>query len=284
MNREQLIALLSSLMTRRLISATEMAIVVNLFDRGDIGPEQLPLPPNVAAAPATLDNNAAYAAILLLMGIRQTPTTRLSKRRRERLRELLRERFEQITNTNARELVDGNVSLQRWHELEKGTITNHTARQYAAGVGEPTDVQSAIRPAMTEQYAYLYRFAGEVAISLILGKALRYRGLRSRAQLYGGTGWEYWHRGNESVTQPGEIIVFQSRDDPSTCRPCLDAQTNGPYLPGEGPYPGPSTCLGLGSCRCVRRVEYNPREWERLTGRTLPQQSNIRRRQLNRTT
>ncbi len=63
----------------------------------------------------------------------------------------------------------------------------------------------------------------------------------------------------------GWVVDYISRDDVRTCTNCLEAQRQGPYLPGQGPMPG-AVCLGRHRCRCRREYRYDPVMYARLTG------------------
>ena len=49
------------------------------------------------------------------------------------------------------------------------------------------------------------------------------------------------------------------------CSSCITAQMNGPYLSGQGPFPG-QVCFGRSRCRCYRRLRYDPAMYQLLGG------------------
>lgn len=98
-----------------------------------------------------------------------------------------------------------------------------------------------------DSFDYLYLFMGSVALGLY-----SLAQIAARANSYLGDGWGAFFRGEEANLSPNFWVVdYIARDDPITCTPCIQAQLGGPYLPGEGPFPG-EVCFGRGACRCIR--------------------------------
>ncbi len=284
MNRDELLRLLLDLTTRGVISAEQAREIVERFEVGDISPIDLPLPPAQALLFEGVDDALIFAAILAMLNRTSVPESRLIERERSRLRQSLRTEFDRQLERMGTNVTDGGLTVLRWHEQMKEEITSYTAQQYAAGVGRPVATNAPLGPTITEQYAYLYRFAGQVAVLALLGVAMSSGAVASRSKLYGNSGWGMHWRGNEEGfgERSGYVVDYISVDEPSTCRPCLDAQNNGPYLiDRDSPYPG-SVCLGGSRCRCQTRIRYDMPAWRRLTqtGRARRQLRGSPQRQL----
>jgi hypothetical protein len=191
---------------------------------------------------------------------------------RERLRNHFRGDFENTMAQYATKVAkDGNVAA--WHKGMQNEVRGYIARQMTAGLGRPLTAEEMARvnQMASLQQSYLYRYAGDISAHQAVGKPYTEAYLTSRSTMYAGSGWEMWHRGNESVEARGDgyIVNYRAVDDRGTCSPCLNAQNNGPYLPNEGPFPG-TICLGRGKCRCERHVVYDPSRWRQLLSSPRP--------------
>lgn len=91
------------------------------------------------------------------------------------------------------------------------------------------------------------------------------RQIAARARLYSGLPLGGFYGASEGRAGPGYVVDYISKDDSGTCSPCIEAEAEGPYLPGEGPMPG-VVCLGKSRCRCVRNTYYDPEKYAALTG------------------
>lgn len=95
------------------------------------------------------------------------------------------------------------------------------------------------------------------------GNRVSRRAVSARAGHYGGPQRAEWYRGDERNAPVGVVVDYISMDDDGTCGPCLDAEEEGPYLPGRGPFPG-QVCLGLDHCRCERVARFAMAEYDLL--------------------
>jgi len=90
--------------------------------------------------------------------------------------------------------------------------------------------------------------------------------IAARARQYKGSSYEqYWRKSEEQVDDEAAVMDYIAVDDGATCSPCSEAEDNGPYLPGQGVFPG-QVCLGHGHCRCVRVRRTDPETAEQLRG------------------
>lgn len=170
-------------------------------------------------------------------------------------------------------LAEGRISVAQWQLGMEGAIQSHIVQQMAAGGGSTvlTPRQWAdVERIMAEQNAYLGRFSDTIALRRGMGAPLSEAYIANRAESYGGIGRGLGYSEAEGAmladgTLNGYVCDYISRDDSATCVNCLQAQREGPYLPGAGPYPG-QICLGRNRCRCRREYRYDPDAYRRLGG------------------
>jgi hypothetical protein len=210
------------------------------------------------------------------------------------------EAFDADVRDFAREAVQGNIRGRDWHSRMIVRLRQHLLQQAQLGKGAPmtpAELES-LQETMREEARYLKRFADEVAVRNELtesaeevarrrlkregrevteeavqelvedlrGRAMTEDEIAARARQYKGSSYaEYWKQREGQVDSDDVIIRYEAVDDGATCSPCAAAERNGPYLPGEGPFPG-DVCLGGGHCRCVRRQESNPERAAELRG------------------
>lgn len=273
MTRAELVNLLADLVLRLVITEDEARELLAQFDRGEW--TDLPAPLLEATAPATQDeSDNAWLFALGLIGIGaalQADAARQTRRRIEEsnaitARNQLRTAFEEEMRDLAQQAAgDGNVAV--WQRQMSETVSRYMLAQAQAGRGRPlTGAEIAeLSRQIQEQRAYVYRYAAEIAARRANGNPFGEAYLLGRNTQYGGAGWGLWFRGAEADVEPGWVVDYIARDDSRTCSPCLAAERAGPYLPGQGPYPG-EVCLGRGFCRCERRRRYAPDEYRMLRG------------------
>ncbi len=261
---------------RNIITVPEAQQLLATFDSGGFAPADLPLPPGDATATEPVDEAAVFAFLLGLLGRTRVPN-RLPLRDRTRLRERLRDDFESRMRGLGRAVAQGG-SVADYQQQAKREIAQYTARQYGAGRGTPDgQMRRIVTNVLVAQAAFIARFAFEIHARRAVRRPYSERNVTGRGELYQGAGYAQWFKANEAQANVGQVIDYISQDDPNSCSPCLRAQSNGPYLPGEGPYPGPGTCRGLGKCRCKRVQRFDMDAWRALTGAvdttiTIPRQ------------
>lgn len=277
MTRAELVIILAELILREVINEDDARALLAQFDRGEW--VDLPLPLAEAVTPVTTrDGMTAWVVLLTSLGAtigaqvaQQVPTSTrriLTEAQGRNLRDRLRAEFD----TEMRRLagrVAGGAATGTWQADMTNTVRRYMLAQASAGLGRPlTQAEiNAIAPRINEQSQYVYRYAADIAARRQTGNPYQVAYLNNRSTQYGGVGWGMYFEGQEAVYggQDGWVVDYISRDDDRTCGPCLDAENNGPYLPGQGPMPG-QVCLGRGYCRCERRLRYDPAAWGRLAG------------------
>lgn len=202
-------------------------------------------------------------------------TFNLPRAARETLRDDLQEAFDATSRRLARLLEDAPDldAVQGWFERMTAALHSHTVAQFSLGVGRsllPTE-SLALAEALRFHQEKLEGFARDVVRAVETNRPMSVEAVASRSSLYGGVGRAVWYRGDELGAPPGIVIDYVSRDDAGTCEPCLIAEDESPYLPGEGPYPG-AVCKGRGRCRCERTPRPSFADYARLVA-TLDRRS-----------
>lgn len=268
MDAQLFAALLQQLIARGEISEDEATLILAMFLAGEISEADLPAPPTVALGAPTIEEperDRAYLLLLLLLGYNIVPPGRLPEYQRREAHERLRAQYEASAVQYAAGAGPGKI--RQWHEDMIAAVRAHLVRQATAGAGTRLDGRMAI-PVEEEgqrQMAWLYYFAGALAVSHLLGRSKSEKYVAWRARLYAGAGWGAYYRTQEEAgdNDDGWVIYYDAVDDGRTCGPCRRAQEGSPYLPGTGPMPG-VICEGGGACRCSRRAEYEPETYRRL--------------------
>lgn len=274
MNRDEFIALLSRLVSDGEISEADAMDLLLQFDAGTL-PDSwaLPLPVAEAIRQGHDDKTteAALLALLLLLSqngqeMRLRPFSPLLS---EQLTSAIQDAFQARVDALAGQLARREIQLLQWQGQMMTEIESHVAQQMYLGNGRAalsTAQLQRLDRIVREQSAFLQRFADHIAMRAGQGRPWREEYVASRARQYGGVGRAEFFRAIEGRDTDAAIVVdYISRDDKFVCGPCLQAEDEGPYLPGTGPYPG-EVCLGRDRCRCVRRRRYNPAAYARLTG------------------
>lgn len=277
MTRTELVNILAELVLRQVISEDDARALLAQFDRGEW--VDLPLPIAEVVTPVTLTDSAvAWAGLLAALGLaigalasQRPPTSAvrvLTEAQGELLRDRLRTEFDAEVQRLAQRVASG-VATGTWQADMSNTVRRYILAQASAGVGRPLTAAeiAALGQRIQEQQAYLYRYAADIAARRQTGNPYQLGYLQNRSTQYGGAGWGVYFEAQENRYggQDGWVVDYISRDDNRTCGPCLDAERAGPYLPGQGPYPG-QVCLGKGYCRCERRLRFDPAAWVRLAG------------------
>ncbi len=280
MERAEFAALLLRLVDDGTIDTAQAADLLALYDAGDLGRPDLPQPP--AQAIRGLDSNDVAAALLLLLLLlgRGASTTApatmptLASAARLALATQLQEDFGRTVGHLAARLARGEIAVGDWQAIMGATLRTHHSQMVLTGLGADglTGAQLARMDALLrEQMAYLSRYADQIAVRQMMGSAWGEGYLANRSQQYAGVAWEQFWRHTEEANEAngdtgwGWVYDYISEDDASTCDPCLEAEIEGPYLSGQGPYPG-QICLGRGACRCERRARYDPVIYLALVG------------------
>lgn len=282
MSREDLIALLFRLMDDGAIDEAQAEHLLEIFDAGEPTGLEPPLAPEEVER--GIDERIVLAALLFLalqMGHRraemaaQAPglARQLGRAGQIALAERLQSAFEQEARELARRLVAGEIPLAQWQRGMGDAVRRHLIAQSAAGrgvLGEAELIRS--QGLSVEEMAYLSRFADGIALARLQGNPWSLAQIQRRAASYGGTArGEFWRGIEQAAIEDdpddlaGWVVDYISRDDPATCSPCLDADLDSPYLPGQGPYPG-QVCLGGDNCRCIRELRWDPDAYADMAG------------------
>jgi len=296
MNRDELLDTLAYLVDRYEetggfigVSQSEAARILELYDRGEIQEDDLPLP--LAAAVA------GRRAQLLTEAIRQVrqsgvlsdapdgPSRTVPIDQRRRFVVAVMEDFDGDVFDDARAVIEGDMDANEWHERMLGRVRRDLLQQARLGKGGSltADELGDLQDVMDDQAERLKRFADEIATRNELAEnaetaarrqlqeegeevteeaveelAEEFRARKmttdqvaARSRMYKGRGYQKFWEFNEQDAGEDVVVDYIAVDDPSTCSPCKAAEAGSPYLPGQGPMPG-SICLGGGHCRCER--------------------------------
>lgn len=279
MSRAEFLDYLSRAVAEEWISVGEAQDLLAAYDAGTLDLMALPMPLPVALAPTTPEEGEeAWLALLVfgalalfLIGAPLVPTRLPPLAAAERLgvSEALKTEFGETVGRHATEVAK-NRNILVWQQGMETSVRDHLLQQAQLGAGRPLTPSelATLDRKIREELGALARFAEEQSAKQIAGRPLSEGAIRSRSQLYAGTGQATYYQQAEAGAGAGVVVDYISRDAPTTCSPCLRAQNEGPYLPGDSasPYPG-SVCLGRGRCYCRRVERYDPAAYERLAGR-----------------
>lgn len=164
-------------------------------------------------------------------------------------------------------------ALDEWRRSMNALIVGQAVGQRTLAAGrallpsEALDVLGALR----FEFKHLEDFESELRRRLERAadpdpsrRPFSARYVAARAALYSGSARGVFFRADERGQARNVVIDYRAVDDRGTCSPCLEAEEESPYLPGEGPMPG-EVCRGRGRCRCLRIPRDSPRDFERLT-------------------
>lgn len=281
-SRDAFLALLVRLLEDEAISEAQAEILLEQFDAGEIPPLFPPLSPETVER--GIDERIVLAALLLLalaLGQRDAAQAigapaaarALGRIRQIALAEQIQTAYGQEAARLAARLSAGEITLPAWQQGMGDAIRRHLIAQSAAGRGVLGQAELVrLHGLAGEELAYLGRFADRIALGQATGQPMSLAAITQRARSYAGTGrGEFW-RGLEAAEieddaedMRGWVVDYNSLDDGATCGPCLDADMAGPYLVGDGPYPG-QVCLGRDNCRCTRTTRWDPETYADLAG------------------
>jgi hypothetical protein len=177
--------------------------------------------------------------------------------------------WQQSTAALSADLANGVLTPAQWQIQMNESLLSHFRSAAYLGYGTTTLTpaqQAAFDAAVRVQQAYLSRFADNYQLSVLRGTPWSVQYIANRANMYSGAMRAFAFRSVEGTTGPGSgwVYLYIAVDDERTCSPCIEAMRNGPYLAGEGPYPG-EVCEGRHRCRCQRTPIYDPDAYGRLT-------------------
>jgi hypothetical protein len=177
-------------------------------------------------------------------GKRRLSTLLTSGRRSATLRDSIQDVFEEYV----RRLADTALATPaRWEDRMGRAVRNQLVAQHSFAIRRqplPTEMLEIARGPLAEQEKFLARFRRDLP-------NMTEPQIARRSAMYSGAGRAQWFRARELSEGEGILVYYVAVDDKVTCLPCFSAEENGPYKPGEGPFPG-EVCLGRGSCRCRR--------------------------------
>jgi hypothetical protein len=186
---------------------------------------------------------------------------------RETTRDALQDAFDEETRrlASSAALARSLEEVEPWLLRMAAATATHSLAQFALGAGRslmPSEYL-AVGDLVGFDWSKLDDFAALIFEKASADDAVSANYVAARSQLYGGTGRALWYAGDELGAGFGVVIDYFSRDDAGTCSPCLIAEEESPYLPGEGPFPG-MVCKGRGRCRCYRQPRDSMTEYLRL--------------------
>jgi hypothetical protein len=257
MTRSELVATLADLVRRKAITAAEGATLLNRFDAGAL--VDIPLP-----AATKADNDWLLALALLMLLLNRQTVRPLSGQEQLRARKTLRAQFEQRTQSLATD-VAGGASVADWQGGMQDSIALYAHQMAVAGAGTlpSVGVRRAVDERLRGQWGYLAAFAVTLLAKREAEVAVSEAAIASRSALYGATGWGSFFQAQGDGRGAGWVDLWITKDDRKVCHVCHPRHLQY-FLPWVGPWPGPD-CLG--TCRCVRKPEYNPEMYARLGGR-----------------
>lgn len=282
--REELLDILERLVRRGKLTEQEAGDILRKYDEGEFTEDDLPLddsdalilitlgilflslmPPHLLSfsLPARSRYDERFRAGDDLLATAEQLAAKLAKDRNYRA--FHSDAMEAVKENLIRQLVLGKGAQLTPDEIARaqaGTLTREEIRAITQRVITPNDIQRVQDEALN-QSAYLKRFVEEAAAREKAGKPYNEAYVKNRFQMYGGAGIGMFFQTIEAPLGPGWVINYIAIDDDFTCTPCIKADEEGPYLPGEGPLPG-VICLGKRRCRCNRVPEFNPDEYRRL--------------------
>lgn len=245
-------ALLIHAIERKVITPEEAAVLLDRFQRGDFAEEDLPL--SLANIQRVDRNDDALLALLLLLLRR--PSTQGAKMKLRRAN-----RRNDVSSLTA--IAGGIESTQVFQQSFSNQVQRSILRQWMGGARQ-ANWPATIDDMITEQLAYIERFASDIHFRQQVDRPLSPAEIIARAAMYAGAAWAASYMGNEyGDTRYGWVYEYQPIDDGKTCNRCHNAK--GYYLAGDGPYPG-QICLGGWRCRCRRVEVYSPEIYDRLRG------------------
>ena len=273
MTRDEFIDLLARLVADGDLTELDAQDLLAQFDAGEITDVPSVLPASEAIREPSDDNTglAIVALLILLTSRRQTVLRRFAPITSLNLANAIQDTFASRVTALAGRLATGDLVLAQWQRTMLDEVEQHVLQQMFLANGREvlTAAQQArLRTIVAEQGAYLQRFADQAALRIGQGTPFTEGYIANRSALYGGVGRGEFFRSSEEAADHGSgwVYDYDAVDDRNTCDPCFSAEQAGPYLAGEGPYPG-SVCLGGGRCRCRRVARYDPAAYARLGGR-----------------
>lgn len=260
MTHDQLLAFLIRCVRDRVITERRAAELLLAFDRGELDPADLPEDQEDSnLIPILLLSTSLLIRLLRGLGYSVEQPLVIPASATEGLKEALRLEFQQQARRLAA-VLQASGDVNAWQSGMADLIKRNMVENAMVGAGRTLTPEELgmLQPAADEQMAFLARFADRIALDDMLGDPMSEAEIGARSVLYGKAGITAGAVFDEMTANRGTgwVYYYISRDDFSTCSPCLAAEEAGPYLEGQGPYPG-DVCLGGGYCRCVRQAVYD---------------------------
>ena len=223
--------------------------------------------------------------------MRQSPDRVVPVDARRRFNLTLLEDFDDRARQDAQAVARlGGMDAETWHERTLKRVRDNLIQNAEIGKGRPLSREelNELQDVMQDQAQALKKFADEVALRRqvaenaeriareriqeagedlgeeafeeavqkltndLRSRRMSDKQIAARTQMYKGKSYEQFWRFKERGIKDSDLVVdYIALDDGATCGPCAEAQNRGPYLPGQGPFPG-AVCLGGGHCRCRR--------------------------------
>ncbi len=267
MTRTQLTTLLAYAVQRDWITADEARTIIQRFDAGELDASGLPLPIAQALGNGLPSEREYLTALSDLLGFGVAVLIRAFAEKGAVQRATVRERLQDRYMEQARQLAEQAAeNVQQWHTAMRDLLSTYLTGMTVLGLQRPTLTtaeRSRLLQSIGVQLTFLYQFAGQVAVQAQTSHALSVAQIAARSELYAGAGRELWFRASEQDTTAGYIVRYIAVDDANTCPKCVLAEQQGPWMPGQGPFPG-AVCYGKGRCRCRRELAYDPQSYQHL--------------------
>ena len=253
--------------------AEELALQYDEYEdlESVLAPEQIPgwtedLDPITLAIIAT----TLFIVLRRITNQRNVPTAiqSLSQAQRRSMFGVVQDSFQLEVSSLGRDLANGVLTPSQWQTRFNTSLLSHfrSAAYVAYGTTNLTPEQEeAFQNAVRLQQAYATRFADQYALSVVRGNPWTPEYIVNRSMMYSGPMRAFAFQQWEITAQAGDgwVYMYIAVDDSNTCSPCIQAAAQGPYLAGQGPFPG-DICLGKHRCRCSRVAVYDPEIFERL--------------------
>lgn len=260
MTREELIERLALLVEENKLSESEALNIISLYDQGAFDESILPMTReeerNILFTLLTISNT------LYLNAAEEVRRQRSHQGTRFALVDLMHD----SAIGRGAPLYKANPDVARWHGQMMQLVRDHALSMAGAGLDRKLESfeRSLLLDEVATQYAYLERFADEIAFRQLVGRPLSQKQIEDRSKQYAGFGIGIFYTFAEQVYKiPGYVVDYIDVDDGGTCVPCHQSGKEGPYLPGGGPMPG-VVCVARGKCRCWRKVVFDPKRYRRL--------------------
>lgn len=256
------------------VEAEQFALDFELYADTELAsPLENVLPDPLTTAFLSLSLIAAVLYAILRRRVQSIPRAipALSAAQRVAMIGAMQDSFQSAVVGLARDVSTGAITIAEWQRRFLSEISSSYRAAAIIGFGSvdlPPDVDQMLRLQVLRQTAFLGRFADHYSLSILNQNPWSADYLATRSMMYAGALRAVGYRALEMQYEErvGWVVQYIAVDDDRTCSECIDAMANGPYMIGEGPFPG-EVCLGRSRCRCRRELVYDEAAYERLVSR-----------------